>query len=157
MRSRRVGHIVNFSSVGGITGSAGFGIYNATKFSVEGLSEALAIELTPFDVRVTIVEPSYFRTEFLSSQSMIKAVKVVGAYADSVGLVRSNVAIRDRNQPGDPAKAVRVIIEAVEDSSPPLRLPLGTECFARIDAKLSRLQADMAAWRERASATRFVG
>jgi NAD(P)-dependent dehydrogenase (short-subunit alcohol dehydrogenase family) len=140
-RANRSGHIVNFSSVGGITGSAGYGLYNAAKFAVEGLSEALDLELKPFGIKVTIVEPGYFRTDFL--------------YAETAGVARNNVSVRSGHQPGDPAKAVRVIIQAVASSTPPLRLPLGPDCYARIDNKLARLQSDIDHWREIASATQF--
>lgn len=154
-RANRAGHIVNFSSIGGIAGSAGYGVYNAAKFAVEGLSEALDLELKPFGVSVTIVEPGYFRTEFLSSGSIKKAAKLVDAYAETAGKARDNASSRSGKQPGDPAKAVRVIIKAVESSSPPLRLPLGEDCYARIDEKLLRLKRDMDDWREVASATQF--
>jgi NAD(P)-dependent dehydrogenase (short-subunit alcohol dehydrogenase family) len=154
-RANRSGHIVNFSSVGGITGSAGYGLYNAAKFAVEGLSEALDLELKPFGIKVTIVEPGYFRTDFLSSGSIKTAAKRVDAYAETAGVARNNVSVRSGHQPGDPAKAVRVIIQAVASSTPPLRLPLGPDCYARIDNKLARLQSDIDHWRDIASATQF--
>jgi NAD(P)-dependent dehydrogenase (short-subunit alcohol dehydrogenase family) len=155
LRQQRAGLIINFSSVGGMAGSAGFGIYNATKFAVEGMSEALALEVNPFGIRVMIVEPGYFRTEFLSSQSMSKAEHVIDDYASTVGMTRTNVGSRDGSQPGDPAKAVQVIIKAAESRSPPLRLPLGADAFARIDEKIAKVQSDMATWREWAIATSF--
>jgi NAD(P)-dependent dehydrogenase (short-subunit alcohol dehydrogenase family) len=154
-RAHHGGHIVNFSSVGGITGSAGFGIYNAAKFAVEGLSEALELELKPFDIKVTMVEPGYFRTDFLSSGSIKKAATLIDAYAETSGKARDNVSSHSGQQAGDPAKAVRVIIDAVESPCPPLRLPLGPDCYARIDQKLARLKKDIDGWREVASATQF--
>jgi hypothetical protein len=102
-----------------------------------------------------IVEPGYFRTEFLSSQSMSKAERVIEDYAPTAGVTRANVGSRDGSQPGDPAKAVQVIIAAAESAFPPLRLPLGADAFARIDEKIAKVQSDMAAWRERATATSF--
>jgi NAD(P)-dependent dehydrogenase (short-subunit alcohol dehydrogenase family) len=155
LRASRSGHIVNFSSVGGIAGSAGYGVYNAAKFAVEGLSEALDLELRPFGIKVTMVEPGYFRTEFLSSGSIKKTAKLFDVYAETAGKARDNASSRSGKQPGDPAKAVRVIIEAVESPSPPLRLPLGQDCYERIDEKLLRLKQDMDGWREIASATQF--
>ena len=155
LREQRSGLIVNFSSVGGMAGSAGFGIYNATKFAVEGMSEALALEVKPFGIRVMIVEPGYFRTEFLSSQSMSKAERVIEDYASTAGMTRANVGSRDGSQPGDPAKAVQVIIQAAESEVTPLRLPLGADAFVRIDEKIAKVRADMAAWRELATATSF--
>jgi NAD(P)-dependent dehydrogenase (short-subunit alcohol dehydrogenase family) len=154
-RANRGGHVVNFSSVGGITGSAGNGVYNAAKFAVEGLSEALALEGKSFGIGVTIVEPGYFRTDFLSAGSIKTAAKKLDAYADTAGKVREAISVRSGTQPGDPDKAVRVIIDAVESASPPLRLPLGPDCYARIEDKLSRLHTEMERWREAACATQF--
>ncbi len=119
------------------------------------MSEALALEVNPFGIRVMIVEPGYFRTEFLSSQSMSKAKRVIEDYAQTAGATRANVGSRDGSQPGDPAKAVQVIIQAAESETPPLRLPLGADAFARIDQKIAKVKADMAAWRELATATSF--
>jgi NAD(P)-dependent dehydrogenase (short-subunit alcohol dehydrogenase family) len=155
LRANRNGHIVNFSSIGGITGSMGNGLYNASKFAVEGLSEALEIELKPFGISVTIVEPGYFRTDFLSSSSIQQAAKVVDAYAETAGATRNTVSVRSGSQPGDPAKAVAVIIDAIKSDIPPLRLPLGSDTFSRIDGKLARLKQEMDQWREEASDTQF--
>ncbi|WP_343615750.1 SDR family NAD(P)-dependent oxidoreductase [Novosphingobium sp.] len=155
MRAQGRGHIVNFSSVGGFAGSVGFGLYNAAKFAVEGLSEALALELAPFGIGVTIVEPGYFRTEFLSADSAVQAVATIDAYAQSAGVTRSNVSARNGLQAGDPAKGVRAIIAAVEAPEPPLRLPLGADCIARMESKIAQVQADIAAWRDTAIATAF--
>ncbi|HTV83891.1 MAG TPA: oxidoreductase [Dyella sp.] len=155
LRANRGGHVVNFSSVGGITGSAGNGVYNAAKFAVEGMSEALELEGKPFGIGVTIVEPGYFRTDFLSAGSIKMAARRVDAYADTAGKVREAVCARSGKQPGDPDKAVRVIISAVESATPPLRLPLGPDCYARIEDKLARLRRDMDHWRDAACATQF--
>ena len=105
LRTNRGGHIVNFSSVGGITGSAGYGIYNAAKFAVEGLSEALDLELKPFGVKVTMVEPGYFRTDFLAPGSIRKAAKLVDAYAETAGAARNNASARSGSQSGDRCKS----------------------------------------------------
>jgi NAD(P)-dependent dehydrogenase (short-subunit alcohol dehydrogenase family) len=155
MRARGSGHIVNFSSVGGFAGSVGFGLYNASKFAVEGLSEALALELQPFGIGVTIVEPGYFRTEFLSADSAVKAAHTIDAYARSAGQTRSNVSARDGLQAGDPVRGVQAIIAAVEAPVPPLRLPLGADCITRMESKIAQVQADIAAWRDTAIATAF--
>ncbi|MBD8880823.1 SDR family NAD(P)-dependent oxidoreductase [Rhodanobacter sp. 7MK24] len=155
LRAQGSGHIVNFSSVGGFAGSAGFGIYCASKFAVEGMSEALAIELKPLGINVTIVEPGYFRTEFLSRDSAVVAAAHISAYADTAGLTRSNVSVVDGRQAGDPVKGVAVIIDAVESGKPPFRLPLGADSIARIEQKMAQVQADIAAWRDRTTATAF--
>jgi NAD(P)-dependent dehydrogenase (short-subunit alcohol dehydrogenase family) len=155
LRANRRGHIVNFSSIGGITGSMGNGLYNASKFAVEGLSEALEVEVRPFGITVTIVEPGYFRTDFLSSSSIQQAAKVIDAYAETAGATRNAVSVRSGSQPGDPAKAVGVIIDAIESDTPPLRLPLGPDAFSRIDGKIARLHQEMGQWRQAASDTQF--
>jgi len=155
LRKQGSGHIVNFSSVGGFAGTAGFGLYNASKFAVEGLSEALASEVSPLGIGVTIVEPGYFRTEFLSAASAVKADKIIDAYAETSGKTRDNIGSRDGRQAGDPSKAARIIIDAVEAPNPPLRLPLGADCIARMEKKIEQVQADIAAWRDRATATTF--
>ncbi|MBD8880854.1 SDR family NAD(P)-dependent oxidoreductase [Rhodanobacter sp. 7MK24] len=155
LRANGSGHIVNFSSIGGITGSMGNGLYNSSKFAVEGLSEALEVEVKPLGIGVTIVEPGYFRTDFLSSSSIQQAGTVIDAYAKTAGLTRSAVATRSGTQPGSPEKAVAVIIDAVESETPPLRLPLGPDAFARIDGKIQRLEREMAQWRTVASDTQF--
>jgi NAD(P)-dependent dehydrogenase (short-subunit alcohol dehydrogenase family) len=155
LRANRCGHIVNFSSIGGITGSMGNGLYNASKFAVEGLSEALEVEVRPFGITVTIVEPGYFRTDFLSSSSIQRAERVIEAYAETAGATRNAVSARSGSQPGDPAKAVGVIVDAVESDVPPLRLPLGPDAFLRIDGKIARLQQEMGQWRQAASDTQF--
>ena len=155
LRANRSGHIVNFSSIGGITGSMGNGLYNASKFAVEGLSEALEIEVKPLGITVTIVEPGYFRTDFLAPSSMQQAAMVIDDYAQTAGMTRNAVAARSGSQPGDPAKAVRVIIDAVESGAPPLRLPLGPDAFSRIDGKIARLKEEIGYWRQAASDTQF--
>jgi NAD(P)-dependent dehydrogenase (short-subunit alcohol dehydrogenase family) len=155
LRANRSGHIVNFSSIGGITGSMGNGLYNASKFAVEGLSEALEIELKPFGVTVTIVEPGYFRTDFLSSSSIKQAAMVTNVYAETAGAVRNAASPRSGSQPGDPAKAVAVVIEAVESNVPPLRLPMGPDAFSRIEAKITRIEQEISRWEKAASDTQF--
>jgi NAD(P)-dependent dehydrogenase (short-subunit alcohol dehydrogenase family) len=154
-RGNRSGHIVNFSSIGGITGSIGNGLYNASKFAVEGLSEALELEVKPFGVTVTIVKPGYFRTDFLSPSSIRKATKILDAYEETAGVMRQAASTRSGTQTGDPAKAVAVIIDAIESGAPPLRLPLGADAFARVAEKISRLEKEMNQWRDVASATEF--
>ncbi|WP_233840437.1 oxidoreductase [Dyella sp. 2HG41-7] len=154
-RANRSGHIVNFSSIGGITGSMGNGLYNASKFAVEGLSEALEIELKPFGIGVTIVEPGYFRTDFLSSSSIKQAAKMIDDYAQTAGVMRHAVSTRSGTQSGDPGKAVAVIIDAIESNAPPLRLPLGPDAFSRIEDKIARLKQEINTWRQAASDTQF--
>ena len=155
LRKRRGGRIVNFSSGAGIAGAAGYGYYNATKFAVEGLSEALAQEVAPLGLAVIIVEPGPFRTEFLG-RSISTARNELPAYADTSGKLR---AYRDGNngkQAGDPEKAVAVILKAVDAEQPPLHLPLGPVAYGIAEKKLAAFKRDMDAWRGAATATDFA-
>lgn len=156
MRGRGTGHVINFSSVGGFAGSAGWGVYNATKFAVEGLSEALALEVAPLGIRVTIVEPGYFRTDFLDPSSLRHSATELDAYAETTGATRAAAGAGNHRQPGDPAKAAKVLVDIVDDPAPPLRLQLGSDCVARVEAKLDAVRAELERWRPVAESTNFV-
>jgi NAD(P)-dependent dehydrogenase (short-subunit alcohol dehydrogenase family) len=148
----RPARVVNFSSVGGITGRPGFGLYNATKFAVEGLSEALAHEVGPLGVKVIIVEPGAFRTEFLG-RSLTTAAQVIPAYDATSGGTRRFSVENAGKQPGDPARGIAVLLDAVDAARPPLRLALGRDAYARIREKLDRVAADLADWEATAADT----
>lgn len=141
---RRGGTIVNMSSGAGIAGSGGGGYYNAAKFAVEGLSEALADELSPFGVRVVIAEPGPFRTDFLG-RSIILAENEMAEYASSSR--RSYAETNNGKQAGDPDKAVSIILQAVDAKNPPLHLPLGPVAHAIAERKLAAFREDIDAWR----------
>lgn len=145
LRRSRGGRIINLSSIAGIVGRAGFGFYNASKFAVEGLSEALAQEVAPFDIKVIIVEPGPFRTEFLG-RSINAGRNEIEAYADTAGAIRKYAAEGDGHQGGDPHKAIAVILKAIEAETPPLHLVLGEEAYPRARAKLKAFEADLDAW-----------
>jgi NAD(P)-dependent dehydrogenase (short-subunit alcohol dehydrogenase family) len=147
LRQQRSGHIVNLSSIGGLVGLPGWGIYNSTKFAVEGLSEALAVEVAPLGIGVTIVEPGPFRTDFLGG-SLTATAKVLADYKDTAGQTRTATAQRNGKQPGDPALAADAIVQAVTSVKPPLHLLLGSFAYERFNTKLTMLQQEMAAWRE---------
>jgi NAD(P)-dependent dehydrogenase (short-subunit alcohol dehydrogenase family) len=153
MRARRSGHVFNISSVGGFTTGTGWGVYGSTKFAAEGLSEALAQELAPLGIRVTIVEPGYFRTDFLDSSSLHRAAAVLDDYADSAGRVREVATSRNHDQPGDPAKAARAIVELAASAEPPLRMQLGRDSVERVEAKLRSVQTELDQWRAVALST----
>jgi NAD(P)-dependent dehydrogenase (short-subunit alcohol dehydrogenase family) len=147
MRARRRGHIVQMSSVGGVIGNPGHAIYATSKFALEGASEALAGEVAPFGIRVTIVEPGPFRTEFLG-RSMGRATPIP-AYEDGpAGALRARFATDHGRQAGDPVRAVEAIIDVVRSPSAPLRLPLGRSAVERIRAKLQGQLADLEACAE---------
>lgn len=157
LRRQRAGHILNFSSIAGLTGQfPGWGIYCATKFAVEGLSESLAAEVAPFGIRVTSVAPGYFRTSFLAAGSLQTAKSKLSEYA----LVRESEAQHQQhiegNQPGDPAKAVAAIIAVAAAPNPPLHLLLGQDAYDLANAKIKALQDDMAQWKAVTVATGFA-
>jgi len=144
-RERRSGHIVNLSSVGGLVGLPGWAFYNATKFAVEGMSEALAAEMKPLGVSVTIVEPGPFRTDFLG-RSGVKADVQISAYAETAGKTREYFDSQAGKQPGDPQKAIEAIVAAVEAPEPPLHLVLGKLALTRYQAKAAAFSAEIAKW-----------
>jgi NAD(P)-dependent dehydrogenase (short-subunit alcohol dehydrogenase family) len=145
MRRQGAGHIVNLSSIGGLVATAGFGMYNATKFAVEGLSEALAQEVGPLGITVTIVEPGPFRTKFLGKAGGEAALKIAD-YEKTAGKMRAYFREQDGKQTGDPQKAVEAIVKAVEAENPPLHLLLGASTLPRVKGKIEALQKDFAAW-----------
>jgi len=144
-RQRRSGHIINLSSIGGLIGSPGWGFYNATKFAVEGFSEALAEEVKPLGVRVTVVEPGPFRTDFLGRSSKL-AGQQLPDYATTAGKAREYLKTQSGKQPGDPQKAVEAIITAASSPKPPLHLILGRVALMRFRHKLSDWHEEIAAW-----------
>jgi len=149
------GTIVNISSMAGLIGFGGMSAYNASKFALEGFSEALAEEVAPFGVKVLIVEPGAFRTDF-SGRSIRNASKRVVAYSGTqAGEIGHQMGQYHGSEPGDPVKAVKAIIAAVETDAPPLRLALGADAVAGIEGKIGRLNQDLAAWRDTSVATAF--
>ncbi len=154
MRARRSGQIVNLSSVSGLIGLAGFGIYNATKFAVEGLSEALAKELAPLGIRVMIVEPGPFRTDFLGG-SLALAAHVLPDYGPTAGQMRAGAVTRNGAQPGDPVRGADAIVRAVAADQPPLHLILGEGAFKLATQKFDALRNEMERWRETSFSTEF--
>jgi NAD(P)-dependent dehydrogenase (short-subunit alcohol dehydrogenase family) len=155
LRGQRSGHILNVSSIGGFTGTPGYGLYNASKFAVEGLSEALAQELKPFGVHVTIIEPGYFRTGFLSASSLQRSVRVIEAYASTSGKTRANADARNGRQTGNPALAAKAIISVTRATKPPLRLVLGADALEGIHVKLAQVANDVETWRSTTVVTAF--
>jgi NAD(P)-dependent dehydrogenase (short-subunit alcohol dehydrogenase family) len=153
MRARRRGHVINMSSIGGYRGATGFGVYCATKFAVEGLSEAMRAELAPLGVHVTAVEPGYFRTDFLDPASLRTSASVIADYAQTAGRVRAQVGDLNHQQPGDPAKLAEAILRLANMPEPPVRLPLGADTVAAIAAKHARDREILATWGNLASET----
>ena len=156
MRKQRSGRILNISSIGGYRSAAGFGIYCSTKFAVEGLSEALHDELAPLGIQVTLVEPGYFRTDFLDASSLCVSPARIADYAATAGKVREVAAGLSHNQPGDPAKLANVLVAFANAPNPPVRLPLGSDTVAAIEAKHSADRAMLSRWRDVAITTDFA-
>lgn len=154
LRRQHSGHIVQMSSVGGVVSTVGGGIYAGTKFAVEGISEALAKEVAHLGIKVTIVEPGPFRTDF-AGRSMRRA-EPIEDYAHSVGQVHERFLAMDGAQPNDPARGAQAIIQVVEAEDPPLRLPLGEEAFGMIRAKLDEQRRELDAWEHLGAATAFT-
>lgn len=145
MRKRRTGFIVNLSSIGGLTSFPAVGFYNASKFAVEGLSEALWQEVQPLGIKVMLVEPSGFRTDW-AGRSANESERHINDYAATAGVGRSHIRASSGNQAGDPARAARAIINAIESPHPPHRLLLGNAAFEGAMAKLDELREEFLAW-----------
>jgi NAD(P)-dependent dehydrogenase (short-subunit alcohol dehydrogenase family) len=155
MRQQRSGHIINFSSLGGYRASAGWGIYCSTKFAVEGITEALHDELAPLGIHVTVVEPGFFRTDFMDNRSLDHTKKQIGDYESTVGQTRVFAVEGNHQQPGDPAKFAQALLKLVNAAEPPLRLPLGTDALERIMQKNAFVAQETARWRSLSTSTDF--
>jgi len=155
MRSRRAGHILNLSSIAGFVPSPGLGAYAATKHAVEALSEAMAQELQPLGVHVTIIEPGNFRTDW-AGRSMSHAEQTIADYSPTAGRAQSALMQRNGRQPGNPEKLASVLIDIVHSSNPPLRLALGNDSVAGIRAKAERVLANLQEWESVSQSTDFI-
>lgn len=154
MRQQGSGHIVNMSSTAGLVGFGGSSLYCGAKFALEGTSEALAKEVEPLGVRVTLIEPGAFRTDF-NGRSLAAAKQSIDAYAGVSGASLQWFKEMDGQQPGDPAKAAQAIIQAVESPHPPMRLALGTDAISLIQEKLEWVKTDLDAWQQVAVSTNY--
>ncbi|MDR6567357.1 Short-chain dehydrogenase [Chitinophaga ginsengisegetis] len=149
MRAQQSGQIFNISSIAGFTGGfPGFGIYCATKFAVDGLSESLAAEVKPFGISVTIVSPGYFRTDFLTSGSLGVPANPLAAYEAVRATQHAHQEEINGNQPGDPEKAVAAIIDIADMENAPLHLFLGEDAYNLAYQKIAALEAELEQWKE---------
>jgi NAD(P)-dependent dehydrogenase (short-subunit alcohol dehydrogenase family) len=153
MRRQGSGAIVQMSSFGGQVAYPGFSAYCATKFALEGFSEALAAEVAPFGIKVLIVEPGAFRTGF--SGGALAQSREMPEYAETVGPTREMITGIDGTQPGDPAKAAQAILTALDSEDTPLRLPLGTDAVDGIRGKLASVREELDRWEDVALSTAF--
>jgi NAD(P)-dependent dehydrogenase (short-subunit alcohol dehydrogenase family) len=155
LRRQGAGHLIQITSTGGRMTVPGLSAYHAAKFAVEGLSEALAQEIKPLGLKLTIVEPGGFRTDWAgASMSYASPIK---AYAPSVGVIRSHVEQMDGQQPGDPRKAAAAIMKIAELAEPPLRLPLGNDAMAVLRHSYKTSAEELERWSDITQSTDFDG
>jgi NAD(P)-dependent dehydrogenase (short-subunit alcohol dehydrogenase family) len=154
MRSRRSGAIVNISSIAARRAMPGSAYYSATKFALEGLSEALRREVAPLGIKVLIVEPGAFRTDF-SGRSLQGAKTVIADYEPTVGPRRKQNDKTGGTQPGDPARAARTIIDVIGGPNPPARLLLGSDAVRIVGEEVEAQRNEIEAWKELSAGTDF--
>lgn len=155
MRAQKSGHILNISSAAGFVATSGLGIYNASKFALEGFSEALAQEAEHLGIKVTLIEPGPFRTDW-AGPSLITPKKMINDYADTAHKTIQTLNGYSGKQPGDPQKAATAMILVVESSKPPMRLPLGEMAVGRIRQKLAEMTSELDTWEKVALDTSFA-
>lgn len=153
MREQRSGHILNISSGNGVVAFGGLGIYSATKFAIEGISEALVQEVKPLGINVTLIEPGQFRTNGFAS--IVTPKHPIADYAEISGMMIDSIRASHGKQPGDPAKAAVAMIQVVESNNPPLRLALGEDSANGIAQKLDAMKAELEAWKSVSLSTAF--
>jgi NAD(P)-dependent dehydrogenase (short-subunit alcohol dehydrogenase family) len=154
MRAQRGGHIVNIASIGGLVGFPGVGFYNATKFAVDGYSEALAKETAPLGIKVTVINPSGFRTDW-AGRSANNSKIVIDDYKATAEANKQAIRGYSGKQPGDPERAARAIVKAVEAENPPLHLLLGVAALKGARNKLEVLKKDYDTWEETTTGADF--
>lgn len=145
MRQQKRGHILNIASIGGLRSFPGVGFYNATKYAVDGLSEALYKEVSPLGIKVTIIAPSGFRTDW-AGRSAKEAAFTIEDYAGTAEKNKGDIRGYSGNQPGDPVRAAKAMIAVTEAENPPLRLLLGVAALKGARAKLEELKHDFDTW-----------
>jgi NAD(P)-dependent dehydrogenase (short-subunit alcohol dehydrogenase family) len=154
MRAQRSGHILNLTSIGGLVSIGGFGAYCAAKFALEGWSEALRDEVAPLGIRVTIVEPGSFRTEFAGDVNM-RPKQTLPAYRPVIEPIEQFLYGNAGKQAGDPVKAAKMMIEVVDSATPPVRLMLGADAYDLWNRTVAARNAELEAWRARGESTAF--
>jgi NAD(P)-dependent dehydrogenase (short-subunit alcohol dehydrogenase family) len=156
LRRQRAGHVLMLTSIGGLASYPGFAPYCASKYALEGWSEALHGEVAPLGIKVTIVEPGAFRTEFAGDKNM-RAAQRLDDYRPVIDPIEQYLYGNDGQQPGDPAKAAQAMLAVVDHPNPPLRLMLGADAFGLWEAKRTTLERELAEWRAVGEATAFDG
>lgn len=156
MRAQKSGHILNLTSIAGLVAFPGNGLYNASKFALEGFTEALHHEVKPFGIRVTLIEPGAFRTGFAGAAAM-RAAGVIADYTALDAGVDEYFASQDGQQMGDPVKAMQVLIDMVESDSAPVRLMLGEDAYQLWESAVASRNRDLSQWRARGEDTAIPG
>lgn len=154
MRKRRTGHILNIASIGGLRSFPGVGFYNATKYAVDGLSESLSKELAPLGIKVTIIAPSGFRTDWAGRSAKDSSIRI-DDYAETAWKNQGTIRGYSGNQPGDPVRAAQAMITVTEVDNPPLRLLLGAAALKGARIKLEELKNDFDTWAETSEGADF--
>uniref|UniRef100_E1T7F9 Short-chain dehydrogenase/reductase SDR n=1 Tax=Burkholderia sp. (strain CCGE1003) TaxID=640512 RepID=E1T7F9_BURSG len=155
MRKQRSGHVINTSSIVGYQAAAGVGVYSSTKFAVEGITEALHAELKPLGIHATMIEPGFFRTDFLDTSSLVVGKDIIDDYEATSGQLRHLAREINHNQPGDPVKLAAALIKVVDSETPPLRLPLGTDTLKAIAEKNAYVTTETQTWKALSASTDF--
>jgi short-subunit dehydrogenase len=146
MRSQKSGYIINIGSVAGFVGAPGWSVYSATKAAVAAFSEVIALDVKEFGIRVTVIEPSGFRTGFLSKNSLAYTVSKLDGY-QAVKEMQERYLANNGQQPGDPGKASEILIGLAEMEHPPLHLYLGRDAYNRASVKLAAMTAELEEWK----------
>ncbi|CAB3716358.1 Oxidoreductase UcpA [Paraburkholderia sediminicola] len=155
MRRQRAGLVINMSSNGGFKGVRGASMYSATKFAIEGFSEALAQEIADFGLKLTIVEPGAFRTDFLDDRSLKRGTHALDDYADFRAKANAVFEARNHNQVGDPDKLGRALVQLANETDPPLRFVAGADALKVVDDKLKGVAVEVERWRALSRSTDF--
>jgi NAD(P)-dependent dehydrogenase (short-subunit alcohol dehydrogenase family) len=154
MRRRRSGHIINITSMGGFITFPGIGIYNGSKFALEGISDSLSKEVKDLGIAVTAVAPGAFRTDW-AGRSLVRVERSIADYDAVFAPIRQRRREYSGNQPGDPARAARAILTLIASDNPPVHLLLGLDAVKNVGEKLSALQAEFKAWEQVSASTNF--
>jgi NAD(P)-dependent dehydrogenase (short-subunit alcohol dehydrogenase family) len=142
--------------MGGFAQVPGWGVYGATKFAVEGLSEAMRAELSPVGITVTVIEPGSFRTDFLDGTSLHATIQEIADYAPTVGKVREGAAANNHGQINDPVKGAAAIYAAVTAANAPSRFQVGPDAIAMVESKLAHVREELEVWRSLGASTLFT-
>src|SRR6202012_4170735 len=146
MRSQRSGYIINIGSVAGFVGAPGWSVYSATKAAVAAFSEVIALDTKEFGIKITVVEPSNFRTGFLTKDSLALTASKIEGY-EAIKKAQDRYLSMNGQQPGGPDRAADIFMELAENPNPPMHLLLGTDAYHRASQKLAAMSAELEQWK----------